>query len=551
MPAPADHQLSTIAVDLTPVLPGGENGGAKVFVLELISRLAELAPQTQFVLLTRDSSHEELSSLDRTNVRRIMVLGESRSAPLQSAFGQALVRIFRHLPSSLRTIAGRAGYSLKAASRRTSSSPILRGLKADLLFCPFTAPTFAEAAIPTVSVIYDLQYKTYPEFFAAEDVAHRDRTFVEASKRSTMLAAISDYSRQTAIERGGIDPSRIKTIHLHISKARLRNAKKDETVLDRLNLLPRKYLIYPANFWKHKNHEMLLTAFGMARSRGLADDIKLVCTGAPGERQSWLKQASIGLGLDQSVILPGYLKNAELLALISESAGVVFPSLYEGFGLPVIEAMATDVPVACSNVTSLPEVAGGAAILFDPRVPEQIAGAIVSLAHDRELTARLVEAGKTQAARFTDSSAMAQEYWQTFLQAAGAGVTVNMLFGAYPDGWSGPRLTVQIAPSSEDRRLELEVALPGWTPNPQVSIIASHKHRKVSEMSLAKGETSVLAIPLPQSGGFYELELDPPFVPAQSGMGDDARELTAQLLKCRVITGAGDVEVLFPEDTPQ
>ena len=100
------------------------------------------------------------------------------------------------------------------------------------------------------------------------------------------------------------------------------------------------------------------------------------------------------------ILFPGYLANAELLALVTNSAGVIFPSLYEGFGLPVIEAMATGVPVACSNVTSLPEVAGDAAILFDPRIPEQIAQAMISLAHDKELTARLVQAGDARAANF-------------------------------------------------------------------------------------------------------------------------------------------------------
>jgi hypothetical protein len=141
----------------------------------------------------------------------------------------------------------------------------VRELNADLLFCPFTAPTYFEPGIPTVSVIYDLQYKTYPEFFPEADVAQRDRTFVEASRRSTALVAISDYSRRVAIEHGHLDPAHIKTVHLHISQHSLRGAARDETILDRLKLVAGQYLIYPANFWKHKNHEMLLTAFGIAR----------------------------------------------------------------------------------------------------------------------------------------------------------------------------------------------------------------------------------------------------------------------------------------------
>src|ERR1700687_492448 len=129
-----DHQLDVIAVDLTPVLPGGENGGAKVFVLELMRRLAELAPRTQVVLLTQAASHNELATLDRPNVRRVMVLGESPSPGLRASLAQVLVSAFRKLPGRLKPFASRVGYGLKSASRRSRSASILRNLNADLLF---------------------------------------------------------------------------------------------------------------------------------------------------------------------------------------------------------------------------------------------------------------------------------------------------------------------------------------------------------------------------------------------------------------------------------
>jgi glycosyltransferase involved in cell wall biosynthesis len=442
-------QLRTIAVDLTPVLPGGENGGAKVFVLELLRRLAEIAPQAEFVLLTQATAHEELAALDSTNVRRLMVLDMSPSPALRSLGTKVLSRVLAHLPGRLRRAAARLRYALLTLSKRTGSRSLLRDLGVDLLFCPFTAPTYFELGVPTVSVIYDLQYKTYPEFFPEADVAQRDRTFVDAARRSTALVAISEYSRQAAIEHGRLDPAHIKTVHLHISQHSLRNAARDESILDRLQLVAGQHLIYPANFWKHKNHEMLLTAFGIARSSGLDHNVRLVCTGAPGARQQWLKQAAEGLGLGDHVLFPGYLANAELLALVTNSAGVIFPSLYEGFGLPVIEAMATGVPVACSNVTSLPEVAGDAAILFDPRVPDDIARAMIALAHDKDLTARLVHAGDLRAAQFSDSKLMAEQYWKTFQQAAGLEYRSNLLVGVHPDGWAGPNPKVQVSASTQ------------------------------------------------------------------------------------------------------
>ena len=542
-------QLRTIVVDLTPVLPGGENGGAKVFVLELLRRLAERAPKTQFVLLTQASAHQELAVLDRDNVRRVMVAGAGGRLGMRSLATKMYSRVLAHLPGRLRRAAGRLGHALLTASKRSGSATLLQDLNADLLFCPFTAPTYFELNIPTVCIIYDLQYKTYPEFFAPEDVAHRGRTFTEAVRRSTVLVAISDYSRDVAIAAAKLDPARIKTIHLHISRHSLRNAARDETVLGRMQLTAGRYLIYPANFWKHKNHEMLLTAFGIARHSGLADDIRLVCTGAPGARQQWLKQAARGLGLEQHVLFPGYLANAELLALMTNSAGMIFPSLYEGFGLPVIEAMATGVPVACSNVTSLPEVAGEAAILFDPRIPEQIAQAMISLAHDKETTARLVRNGEARAASFSDSALMAEQYWELFQHTTGLNNPSNILVGVHLDGWAGPASQLQIAPATQPRTLDLEIALPAGAPTSEVTLLVLQDRERRAEISVQRGQKGSVSVPLPASGGNISVVISPCFIPAQTGAGDDQRELSAKLMKCEVVTADGQRDVLFAEST--
>jgi glycosyltransferase involved in cell wall biosynthesis len=159
---------------------------------------------------------------------------------------------------------------------------------------------------------------------------------------------------------------------------------------------------------------MLLTALGIARAEGLAADIQLLCTGAPGARQQWLARAAASMGLGTIALFPGFLPEAELAVVMAGCLGVVFPSLFEGFGMPVIEAMAAGVPVACADTTSLPEVAAGAAILFDPRSPADIARALVALASDAPLRQRLVAAGLARAQDFTDTAGMAQDYLELF-----------------------------------------------------------------------------------------------------------------------------------------
>lgn len=423
-------KLRTIAVDLTPILPGGENGGAKIFVLELLNRLAELAPQTKFVLLTQVKSHEELATLDRPNMRRLMVFGGPIVAnPPPTRWLDFTSRLLSHFPGRLRRVVSRIVHKLKRTLKPSGSRGLLRDMNVDLLFCPFTAPTYFEPGIATVSTIYDLQYKTYPEFFSEEDGVHRNNIFLEACRRASALTAISDYSRYSAIAHGNLDPERIRTIYLRMAQRIATRVENDNDVLARYGLTAQRYLVYPANFWKHKNHEMLLTAFGMACHGGLAADIKLVCTGAPVARQEWLKSAARTMNLGDRVLFPGYLPNAELAALMANCTGEVFPSLYEGFGLPVIEAMAAGVPVACSNITSLPEVAADAAILFDPRVPTQIAEAMISLVENEALRVRLIQTGLQRAAEFSDAERMAREYWELFQNALANKKQENQLTG--------------------------------------------------------------------------------------------------------------------------
>lgn len=401
----------TIAVDLTPLLPGGENGGAKVFAVELVRLLSASHAEVDFVLLTQEASHDELSALDAPNVRRTLVVGAAASA-LRPRLMHIASAALRYLPARARIGVARLAYRSHALLKRGGAGGKLKEIGADLLFCPFTAPTFHEPGIPTVCTVYDLQYLTYPQFFAVEDVVQRDRAFLDASRKATALAAISDYTRAAAMRHGALASERISTIALRLARPPGAGGANG-AVLQDLGVEPGRFLVYPANFWRHKNHEMLLTAFGQALPR-IDPAVKLVLTGAGEARQQWVARATHSMGLGSRVVCAGFLPIEDLVALMANSAGLVFPSLYEGFGLPVAEAMALGVPVACSNTTALPEVAGGAALLFDPRMPEQIAEAIVTLLQDGALRHRLVERGAQRAREFLDAGRMRDEYWSLF-----------------------------------------------------------------------------------------------------------------------------------------
>jgi glycosyltransferase involved in cell wall biosynthesis/2-polyprenyl-3-methyl-5-hydroxy-6-metoxy-1,4-benzoquinol methylase len=541
--------LRTVAVDLTPLLPGGANGGAKIFVLELLRHLSAIAPQTRFILLTQAGSHEELASLERPNVARRMVVGPAVATAARPPLERVARRVIPLLPGRVRGPILRVAFSAHRALKRGGSGALLREMGADLLFCPFTAPTYFEPGIPTVCTIYDLQYKSYPEFFAPYEVSQRENTFREATRRATLLAAISDYSREAAIRHGGLDRGRIRTIHLRIQAPDNGAAMHDETVLRRLGLASRRYLLYPANFWKHKNHEMLLTAFGIARrAGGLAEDITLVCTGAPDPRQAWLRHAAREMQLGDRVLLPGFLARDELNALVAHCAGVVFPSLYEGFGLPVIEAMAAGVPVACSNLTSLPEVAADAAILFDPRVPTDIAAAMVALVQDEVARRRLILAGRARAREFADPERMAGEYFELFLDALGAPVSITQMTGVYEDGWGAASLSLHLAPADADRTLELELAAPSWLPAPKVHVEAIRTDgARHDVLEVTRGTECKLSIPLGRASERLSLRVTPTFVPVELGLGEDSRELSLIVRRATILAADGTLHDLCPD----
>lgn len=423
----------TIVVDVTPILPGGYNGGAKHFVQELVSGLAEAEPDARFVLLTHARSHEDLSRLDRPNVRRVLAVGgradkddgSKRTAHRSGTVRGLYDKYNAMLPGVVQRGVIRAAYAMNGWRKRGRGRSVVSSLGADLLFCPFTAPTFHERSVPMLCTLYDLQFAAYPQFFDSADYAYRRCVLLDAASKATVLAAISDFSRERAIEYTGIAPERIETVYLRMAGRLHRAGDGRREVLASLGIEPGNYLLYPANFWKHKQHEMLLTAFGVACHRGLPAGMRLVLTGAPGERRDYLSAAARAMGLGDRVVFPGYVDDEDLGCILQHARGLVFPSLYEGFGLPVLEAMACGVPVACSESTALAEVASGAALLFDPRRPHEVAGAIRRLVLDEALRSDLTARGRTRAAFFSNKAEMVSDYRRLMQKAISSGGAVG------------------------------------------------------------------------------------------------------------------------------
>ncbi len=375
---PLEH--ATVMVDLTPLLPGGGNGGAKWFVLALLSEMGERRAGWRWLLLTT-ASNDALLGEALPSMARLRVLDEH---------GRALLR--------------------------PDPTALPGGGRADLLYCPFTAPFYARPAMPTVATVYDLQFIEYPQFFSRAEVEERAANFFRAANVADRLVCISDYVRDQVCRATGLDGSWVRRVHISLPD---RLGPVDRAALPALlarhGLARQRYLIYPANTWPHKNHDMLLTAAGMYFARHATSDLKIVCSGVSDDaRGRALKAAARRMGLGERVIFPGVLADGDLAGLLAAARALIFPSLFEGFGMPLLEAMAQGVPVLSANTTSLPEIAGDAALLFDPRRPGDILSAIETIEEEPQVALRLAEAGRARAVALGNAATMAEAYLGLF-----------------------------------------------------------------------------------------------------------------------------------------
>jgi glycosyltransferase involved in cell wall biosynthesis len=256
---------------------------------------------------------------------------------------------------------------------------------ADVVHYPLTVPV-PSARRPTVLTLLDVQHLDLPQLFPRGERLFRRLAYDRASARADRVIVISEWVRERVIERLGLKPDRVHAIHLAVDHERFTAAPGVER---------EPFLYYPARPWPHKNHDRLFEALALLRHE--RPNLRLVLTGAGHD------PATLPAGVESL----GDADLATRIGLYRRAAAVVFPSLYEGFGLPPIEAMACGCPVASSDAGSLPEVVGDAAVLFDPTDVSAIAAGIVE-ALDR--SDELAERGLARAALFTwDATARAHD----------------------------------------------------------------------------------------------------------------------------------------------
>jgi glycosyltransferase involved in cell wall biosynthesis len=275
--------------------------------------------------------------------------------------------------------------------------------------------------IPSVGTVHDFSQLHVPQKYDALRMFYIMRVLPRMMRRLTRVISVSESTQRDLESFAGVDPGRIRVVYNGADLKRFitRDRTAARAVVSEELGLPDDFLLYLARL-EHpgKNHVRLLEAFDrLKRETGLPH--KLVLVGSRWNGAELIEAKVKELGLEKDVIFPGFVPNETLPALYAAADALVFPSLFEGFGIPVLEAMACGTPVCASNVSSIPEVVGNAGLLFDPLDPQAIADAMGRILQDQDLRKQLTEAGLTQAARFTWEDAAAQVLEELMRAAAG------------------------------------------------------------------------------------------------------------------------------------
>ena len=352
-----------VAVNLLWMVPGGV-GGSEEYVTRQLSALVDqhLDQLTLFVLPGFADTHPDLAL--RCRVIAAPISGSRRELRVAAELGWLNAQLRR----------GRFDLVHHAGGTVPLGSPG-----------------------PTVLTIHDIQYLVYPDTFSIKKLAYLRRAVPAAVKRAAIIATPSTFVADTIAQAFHLPADRLVVVPNALPGG-LVNRTPSEALRATYDL-PGPIVVYPAITYRHKNHATLLAA--MAPLLQADSTLRLVLLGGVGPCEGELQAAAATLGITSSIVRPGRILAADRDGLYAMASVMAFPSRYEGFGIPVLEAMAAGCPVVASNVTALPEAVGDAGILVDPDDIAAWTHAVRQVMDDPTVCVDLRTRGYLRAAAFT------------------------------------------------------------------------------------------------------------------------------------------------------
>lgn len=316
--------------------------------------------------------------------------------PLKTGIGNVMAAMVERKPSRMNLVGLAVKGSIGSPFSPFAISRALRRSAADrdgvYWSAGFVPPAVMD--IPSVVTVHDL---THLRFYSRFHAAYYNHYLKPLYRQCSAIVCVSDYTRREFLAWSGMTPDKVSVVYNSVDRIYLENQESAR--------MPYRYVLYPGNHRSYKNLERLISAY--AASALPQQDIHLAMTGNVNQA---LVEHARRAGVESRLHFLGRVNDEDLPKLYKGALFVAFVSLYEGFGLPIVEAMASGVPVLTSNVSAMPEVAGNAAWIVDPYSIEDIAKGLNMLAGDDALRQELVGKGREQVARF-DWDRSARELW--------------------------------------------------------------------------------------------------------------------------------------------
>jgi glycosyltransferase involved in cell wall biosynthesis len=378
--------LTPLRVCVDARLGHGISGGVEQVVVGLAAGLSKLEDgDEEYLFLVHPDQDEWIRPYVKGPCR---LLYSGLEYPGQPGF----VRMVRH--TARRWIPFLRGWGVVLGSDGTIE-------RAEVDVVHFPMPEAFRTDVTSIYQPHDLQHLHLPELFPRAERQRREVVYRTHCEAAELVVMMTSWGRRDLLRHYGLPDERVTVVNWGSAISDYPVPSDDEVKSVRLRLsLPETFLLYPAQTWPHKNHLRLLEALAMIRERdGIA--IPLVCPGRKNEFYPRVEACVRELGLGDVTWFPGFVSPPELGALYAMARALVFPSRFEGWGIPICEAFSQGVPVASSSATGLPDVVGDAGLLFDPDRPEQIADQVERLWTDQSLRDRLAERGRRRAERFS------------------------------------------------------------------------------------------------------------------------------------------------------
>jgi glycosyltransferase involved in cell wall biosynthesis len=392
-----------INAQINPKSPGGVESN----LFSLLQSLPE--PAATYTILADPAYSEALAPWLQPQHQRLTFRGGQQNythpamlvgrwGQLRRTFGPTSVDPAYRLYSQLKT-------------RLTTPAPAqtdryLQDLGINAIHFPYSQ--YFETQLPFLYEPWDLQHRHYPAFFTPEEIAWRDQLYQTGCQKARLIVTATDWTKQDIVQQYGIAPDKIKVIPRSSLMFRAQLTPAEKAVARQHYQLPERFALYPAMTFAHKNHIHLLQALAQLKQDHRIT-LPLLCTGRI-YQPHWPKvEAEMQrLGLENQVHFLGAVTDDHLCALFNTATLMVFPSLFEGLGLPLLEAMHHGLPILAARATCIPEVVGDAAMLFAPEHPDDIAQNLKVALQDPERLETLTALGRSRLTAFS---------WQKAAQA--------------------------------------------------------------------------------------------------------------------------------------